>query len=82
MDLQHRPQGYVLEFPARDRDRVADSDTESPKALLQKLEQMQRHLTPRTRQVIIRIERAAMEGKLSDEDWEILERLVDRFEKP
>jgi plasmid maintenance system antidote protein VapI len=81
MDLQHQPQGYAFESPVRNRNRVAESDAETLKALLQKLERMQRRLTPKTRQVIIRIERAAIEGRLSDEDWGMLERLVERFER-
>lgn len=51
------------------------------KRLLLKADQMQQSLPAKTKKVILRIERAAMEGKLSDEDWEMLERLVDRFEK-
>ncbi len=81
MDLQHQPQDYAREPPARERNRVAESDAETLKALLRKLEQMQGRLTPKTRQVIIRVERAAIEGRLSDEDWEMLERLVERLER-
>jgi hypothetical protein len=42
---------------------------------------MQHRLSAKTRQTIRKIERAAIEDRLSDEDWEILERLVDRFER-
>ncbi|MEW8070667.1 MAG: hypothetical protein AB2826_09585 [Candidatus Thiodiazotropha sp.] len=81
MDLQHQPRDYPNHRYAGHRDRVAESDSETLKSLLLKIDQMQPRLSAKTQKVILRIERAAMEGRLSDEDWEMLERLVERFEK-
>ncbi|WP_316365545.1 helix-turn-helix transcriptional regulator [Candidatus Thiodiazotropha sp. CDECU1] len=81
MDLQHQQRSYPLHLPASGHNRIAENDSEALQALLLKVDQMQQRLTAKTRKVILRIERAAMEGRLSDADWEILERLVDRFEK-
>ncbi|MBT3032975.1 MAG: hypothetical protein AB2669_16735 [Candidatus Thiodiazotropha endolucinida] len=81
MDLQHPSRDYPSHHYSGHRDRVAETDSETLQALLLKADQMQQSLPAKTKKVILRIERAAMEGKLSDEDWEMLERLVDRFEK-
>ncbi|PVV05564.1 MAG: hypothetical protein B6D77_19125 [gamma proteobacterium symbiont of Ctena orbiculata] len=81
MDLQHHYPDNALHFPVAEHNRVAESDEEMLQALLSKVDQMQQRLSAKTRRVLLRIERAAMEGRLSDADWEILERLVDRFEK-
>lgn len=81
MDLQHDPSSYDTEPVSRQHNRVAENDSETLQSLLLKVDQMRQGMSARTRKVILRIERAAAEGKLSDEDWEMLERLVDRFEK-
>ena len=73
MDLQHHYPDYALHFPVAEHNRVAESDEEMQQALLSKVDQMQQGLSAKTRKVILRIERAAMEGRLSDADWEILE---------
>ncbi|MGD8911445.1 MAG: hypothetical protein PVJ68_01710 [Candidatus Thiodiazotropha sp.] len=81
MDLQHRQSNYETQPPASQQNRIADNDSETLQSLLLKVDQMRQGMSLKTRKVILRIERAAAEGKLSDEDWEMLERLVDRFEK-
>lgn len=81
MDLQHQPGDYSGHHPAERFTGVADTDSELLQGLLLKVNRMHQGLTPKTRQAILSIERAAMEGRLSDEDWEILERLVARFEQ-
>jgi plasmid maintenance system antidote protein VapI len=81
MDLQHQPVDYPDHHYADNFNRVAENDSEVLKALLLKIDRMQHGLTAKTRRAILRIERAAMEGRLSDEDWEVLEHLVERFEK-
>jgi plasmid maintenance system antidote protein VapI len=81
MDLQHGPSSYQAQSEANHRNRVADNDNETLQSLLLKVDRMRHGMSAKTRKVILRIERAAAEDKLSDEDWEMLERLVDRFEK-
>jgi plasmid maintenance system antidote protein VapI len=81
MDLQHHPGDYPDHNYTERGNRVAENDSEALQTLLLKVDRMQQRLTSKTRRAILRIERAAMEGRLSDEDWEILERLVERFEK-
>ncbi|MBT3046419.1 MAG: hypothetical protein AB2728_15295 [Candidatus Thiodiazotropha sp.] len=81
MDLQHQQQGYAHAKRSKRHDRVAESDSEALKTLLLKVDQRQRYLSAKTRKVILRVERAAMEGKLSDEDWELVVRLIDRLER-
>ncbi|MBT2972157.1 MAG: hypothetical protein B6D72_05045 [gamma proteobacterium symbiont of Ctena orbiculata] len=81
MDLQHQQQGYAHPKRTNHHNRVAENDSEALKTLLLKADQMQQRLSAKTRKVILRIERAAMEGKLSDEDWEIVVRLIDRLER-
>jgi DNA-binding transcriptional regulator YdaS (Cro superfamily) len=81
MDLQHFPDDYPNHRYSDQRNRVAESDSEMLQALLLKVDQMQQGLSAKTRRTVLRIERAAMEGKLEDDDWELLERLVERFEK-
>lgn len=81
MDLQHEQSIYGSQSAANNRNRIADNDSDTLQSLLFKVDQMRQGMSLKTRKVILRIERAAAEGKLSDEDWEMLERLVDRFEK-
>jgi DNA-binding transcriptional regulator YdaS (Cro superfamily) len=81
MDLQHGQSIYDTQPATSHQKRVADNDSETLQSLLFKVDQMRQGVSAKTRKVILRIERAAAEGKLSDEDWEMLERLVERFEQ-
>lgn len=38
-------------------------------------------VTPRSRATLLRLEKLAIEGKLSDEDWVVLEEIITRFER-
>ncbi|MEW8506848.1 MAG: hypothetical protein AB2598_09065 [Candidatus Thiodiazotropha sp.] len=79
MDLQHQRGDYTLRETCSAPNRVAENDSEALRDLLLKGERIQ--LSAKTRKIILRIERAAMEGRLSDEDWEMVERLIARFER-
>lgn len=82
MDIQHKSQSHGQSYPLGNgfagRSQVAESDLEK---LLLSAHRMKQTLSPKTQEVVAKIERAAMDGKLADEDWETLERLVERFEK-
>jgi plasmid maintenance system antidote protein VapI len=80
MDLQHQNSDYSGRDFADHFNRIAENDSEALQTMLLKIDRVE-ELSAKTRRAIERIERAAREGRLTDEDWEILERLVDRFEK-
>jgi plasmid maintenance system antidote protein VapI len=80
MDLQHHNRDYSARDYAGHRNRIAENDSEALQTILLKFDRVE-ELSAKTRRAIERIERAARESRLTDEDWEILERLVDRFEK-
>ncbi|MES9969046.1 MAG: helix-turn-helix transcriptional regulator [Candidatus Thiodiazotropha sp.] len=81
MDIQHHSQAYPQHRSTGQMNRIADSDATTHQSQMKKLDPVQQRLSGKTRKIILKIERAAIEEKLSDEDWEILERLVDRFER-
>ncbi|MES9991576.1 MAG: helix-turn-helix transcriptional regulator [Candidatus Thiodiazotropha sp.] len=81
MDLQHQPSSYEV-LPKPDHlNRIADSDSETRHSRSLKRDKQQQRLSAKIKKLIQRIEQVALEGTLSDEDWELLERLLDRLER-
>jgi transcriptional regulator with XRE-family HTH domain len=82
MDIQHPVDGVEYQYPkTKGSKRIAISDGDNLETLLMSVRRMNQRLSPKTREVVAKIERAALNGKLKDEDWAILERLVECFEK-
>jgi transcriptional regulator with XRE-family HTH domain len=82
MDVQHPVEGVENQYPMIKSGRLpAISDGDNLETLLMTVRQMNQGLSPKTRMVVAKIERAALNGKLKDDDWATLERLVDCFEK-
>jgi plasmid maintenance system antidote protein VapI len=81
MDVQHQSEGYPGYEYAGHRTKVADNDSDALHSMLLKIDRVEQALSAKTQKAILRIEQAAMRGRLTDEDWEILERLVERFDK-
>lgn len=48
--------------------------------VLQIIRRMEGKVTPRSRRTLLRLEKIAIEGKMTDEDWELVEQIVERFE--
>jgi hypothetical protein len=81
MDVQHPVEGVGCQYPKiKGRKKTAVSDGDNLETLLMSVRQMNQQLSPKTREVVAKIERAALNGKLTDEEWTILERLVDCFD--
>jgi hypothetical protein len=81
MDVQHPMDGIEYQYPkTKGGIRAAISDGDNLETLLMTVRQMNQRLSPKTREVVAKIERAAMNGKLKDEDWAVLERLLRCFE--
>lgn len=45
------------------------------------LRRMEGRVTPKSKAALLRLEKLAIEGKLSDEDWTVIEQIVSRFER-
>ncbi|MES9980636.1 MAG: helix-turn-helix transcriptional regulator [Candidatus Thiodiazotropha sp. 6PLUC5] len=76
MDVQHPVDGVEYQYPKlKGRTQTAVSDGDNLETLLMSVRQMNQRLSPKTR------ERAALNGKLKDEEWATLERLLNCFEK-
>ncbi len=64
-----------------DRVREQWQDNQAPgSGLLDSLMRLKGAITPRSRSAIFRIAKAAEEGKISEKDMELLERIAARFE--
>ncbi len=82
MDVQHPVDGVEYQYPKlKGRTQTAVSDGDNLETLLMSVRQMNQRLSPKTREVVAKIERAALNGKLKDEEWATLERLLNCFEK-
>ncbi|MCG7925096.1 MAG: helix-turn-helix domain-containing protein [Candidatus Thiodiazotropha taylori] len=82
MDVQHPVEGVEYQYPKiSGRKQPAVSDGDNLETLLMSVRQMNQRLSPKTREVVAKIERAALNGKLTDEEWTTLERLLNCFEK-
>jgi transcriptional regulator with XRE-family HTH domain len=82
MDIQHPVDGVEYQYPkTKAGKRTAISDGDNLETLLMSVRRMNQRLSPKTREVVAKIERAALNGKLKDEDWATLERLLECFEK-
>jgi transcriptional regulator with XRE-family HTH domain len=83
MDVQHPVEAVQqYQYPmAKSRNKAAVSDGDNLETLLMSVRQMSQQLSPKTREVVAKFERAALNGSLSDEDWTTLARLLDCFEK-
>ena len=81
MDVQHPVDGIEYAYPKKKGKGTAVSDGDNLETLLMTVRHMSKRLSPKTREVVAKIERAAVNGKLKDEDWGTLERLVECFEK-
>jgi transcriptional regulator with XRE-family HTH domain len=81
MDVQHVVEGAEYQYPKiKGRKQSAVSDGDNLETLLMSVRQMNQQLSPKTREVVAKIERAALNGKLTDEEWTTLERLLNCFE--
>ena len=82
MDVQHPVDGVEYPYPKKKGAKgTVVSDGDNLETLLMTVRQMNKRLSPKTREVVAKIERAAVNGKVKDEDWATLERLVECFEK-
>ena len=82
MDVQHPVDGVEHQYPKHKAGKQGSvSDGDNLETLLMTVRQMNSRLSPKTREVVAKIERAALNGKLKDEEWTTLERILRCFEK-
>jgi plasmid maintenance system antidote protein VapI len=82
MDIQHPVDGVAYLYPKQQAGKQGNiSEGDNLETLLMTVRQMKQRLSPKTREVVAKIERAAVNGKLKDEDWATLERILACFEK-
>lgn len=82
MDVQHPKEGAIYGYPEKkDVNVAAVSGGDNLETLLMSVHKMSQQLTPKTREVVAKIEQAALNGRLKDEDWTTLERLLECFEQ-
>lgn len=76
---RHAPATPEPACPAPTEWEKRASADESQDAVLRQIKRLSGRVTPRSRETLLRLEKLAMEGKLTDDDWAIIDSIAARF---
>jgi len=76
--LEAWPNSGMTTSPTNQTQRAGDYERINPLHVIQRLEG---RVTPRSRDVLSRLENLALSGKLADDDWKLIESIAERFER-